>query len=387
MSALAPLGPDFRLQAVHRLRHRLVEAGLEGALFLLPANVLYLCGWAFSVNERPVGLYVPVEGKPTLFVPELERENAEPVQHVSVKFYDEFPGEIPPVLWMIDEARPSSLAIDQLDAALLDAVRGKVKRLALKDLAAPLRFIKTAAELALTREAATFADLCLERLLAQAGTIISAGGSELDLYDDCVGFAKTALIEKHGAAFAGTKLGITASVHSSPRAALPHGATSHRKPQAGEPLIAGIGASLGGYHAESGVTLIVEDMSAEHRRVMLAMQACNDAAVNALMPGARCAEVNVAALDALRAADLGDAIRHRIGHGMGVEGHEAPWLAPGDNTLVEADMVFSNEPGVYRPGRDGYRTINTMLTTNNGVEIPSRFQTNHPIDARVVALR
>ena len=95
-------------------------------------------------------------------------------------------------------------------------------------------------------------------------------------------------------------------------------------------------------------------MTAEQRRVMQAMRGCNDAAVAALarrLPAARMSTRRRSTRS--RAADLGDAIRHRIGHGMGVEGHEAPWLAPGDLTPVAPGMVFSNEPGVYRPGRDG----------------------------------
>ena len=71
---------------------------------------------------------------------------------------------------------------------------------------------------------------------------------------------------------------------------------------------------------------------------------------------------------------------------MGLDGHEAPWLAPGDATPVAPGMVFSNEPGVYRPGRDGYRTINTMIVTETGVTIPSRMQADTPIDARVLAI-
>ena len=62
------------------------------------------------------------------------------------------------------------------------------------------------------------------------------------------------------------------------------------------------------------------------------------------------------------------------------------WLAPGDDTPVAVGMVFSNEPGIYRPGIDGYRTINTMIVTETGVEVPSTFQARHPLDARVVAL-
>ena len=94
--------------------------------------------------------------------------------------------------------------------------------------------------------------------------------------------------------------------------------------------------------------------------------------------------MNEAALDAIRNAGLADTIRHRIGHGMGVEGHEAPWLAPGDSTPTIPGMVFSCEPGVYRPGVDGWRTIDTLLVGSGGVDLASRFQTDHPFETRTL---
>ena len=88
----------------------------------------------------------------------------------------------------------------------------------------------------------------------------------------------------------------------------------------------------------------------------------------------------------LHRADLGAFIRHRIGHGMGLQGHESPWLAPGDYTILRSGMVFSNEPGIYRPGIDGYRTINTMIVTDGEAEIPSRFLAAHPPEKRVIPI-
>lgn len=386
-SALTPLGQPFRQAARAAIIARAAAQGLDGVLLLSPANVGYACGFHFSVNERPIGLYLPVSGAtPTLFIPLLELENAAEVEGVRFAIYNEYPGLVHPVVWMAAESGATRIAIDTVEARILPALKTVLGDVVLDDLAAPSRYIKTEHELALTREASRFADMVLERLLANGADIISQGGTELDLMADCTDHARAALKAAYGEAFAGTKMGITASVHSGPRAALPHGSTSTRKPQRGETLIAGIGASLGGYHAESGVTLIVDHMSAEQRRVLTAMKACNDAGVESLVPGARCLDVNEAALAELEAAGLADAIRHRIGHGMGVEGHEAPWLAPGDVTAVEAGMVFSNEPGVYRPGNDGYRTINTMIVHSNGVEISSRFLADHPIDTRVLAL-
>lgn len=386
VKAVKPLGADFRQAVREKLRQSASTRGMDGVLLLSPANVFYACGFNFSVNERPIGLYVPVAGEAKLFVPLLELENAQPVEGVELGIYEEFPGLVHPIVWMVCQSKASRLAIDNLDARQLAPLKTLIDGVLLEDLAAPLRFVKSAEELELTRIAALYADLCLARLHSEAGTIISQGGTELDLLANSTGFALAALKRDYGAAFAGTKLGISASVHSGPRAALPHGSTSSRQPQMGDTIISGIGCSLGGYHAESGITLIVGGVSAEQRRVMAAMEACNDAAVSALTPGARCQDVNDAALDALKAADLGDAIRHRIGHGMGLEGHEAPWLAPGDMTEVQPGMVFSNEPGVYRPGRDGYRTINTMIVHDDHVEIPSRLLASLPIDQRVIPL-
>jgi Xaa-Pro dipeptidase len=386
IGGVRPLDSVFFERARDRLRARAQSVGLDGLLLLRAPNLAYVTGLFLSANERPMGVWLPVDGDPILMLPGLERENAEGTGLSDLRFYEEFPGDVPAVLWMLDQIGRKSIAVDQLDAALLDAARGKLTRLELTDHAMAARMIKEPEEIALTIEAAGFADLFLRRLHTAAGDIIAQGGTEADLMADAMTHARGALFAKHKSAFAGTPMGITASVHSGPRAALPHGAVLERTPVGGETVIAGIGASLGGYHAESGVTLIVGEISSEQSRIMQAMQTCNDAGVNACAAGRTCVEANDAALSALRAAGLSDAIRHRIGHGMGLEGHEAPWLAPGDPTPIQPKMVFSNEPGVYRPGIDGYRTINTMIVTDGAVTVPSRFQTDTPIDARVIAI-
>ena len=383
--ALAPLGALFHAEARDRLRRRAASQGLDGLLLLRPSNVAYATGFYYSANERPVGFWLPVEGEPVLFIPDLERENAEAAGVADTRCYLEFPGETPPVVWMADEIGRQAVGVDALDARLLGALQGRITRLDLRDHAMEERYIKTAAELALLRTAAGFADAFLAHLLRVGGEVIAGGGTERDLLNEGLAHARGALLREHGAAFAGTPIGVGATVHSGPRAALPHGAVLDRRPRPGETVIAGIGAHLGGYHAESGATFVVGAMSAEQRRIFGVIQACNDAGVAAARPGARCEAVNEAALGAIRAAGYGDAIRHRIGHGMGLQGHEAPWLAPGDDTVIAPGMVFSNEPGIYRPGLDGYRTINTMIITDGGVEVPSRFQSNTPVDARVLA--
>ena len=380
---LAPLTPAFRAMIRDRLRARAQAAGLDGLLLLAPGNVGYASGWKFSIHERPMGLWLPVGADPTLFVPHLELENALDVPGVNVRTYEEFPGLVPPVLWMIGQTRAKRLGIDTLDAQLL-APASDLAQIDLTDHVLPERSVKHPEELALVRAAAGFADMVLERFLSVAADMIAAGATELDLEADCTDRARAAMAAQHNATFAGTKMGITSSVHSGPRAALPHGAVLHRVPQKGEPIIVGIGASLGGYHAESAATFVCGDLTADQRHVMQAMTDANDATRDALAHHLSCMQVNDAALAPIRAAGLGDAIRHRIGHGMGVEGHEAPWLSIGDPTPTAPGMVFSCEPGVYRPGHDGWRCIETLIVTEGATETPSRFQSTHSHDARVI---
>ena len=381
---MKPLSSDFYEGVRRNLRDRAEDAGLDGLLLLMPGNVTYATGWHFSRNERPVGLWIGTNDGPWLLVPYLEHECAMAVPGVDVRTYEEFPGVTPAALWMIDEIGARRMAIDTLDAALLRHAEAKLDRLELVDHALPERAVKTEAELALVREAASFADRVLERLLTAGGDIIRQGGTEADLLADCTGYVSDILTDMHGEAFQGTKLGITASVHSGPRGALPHGSVTTRRPQSTEPVIAGIGCSIGGYHAESGATFTVGEPSAEQRRIMDAMERSSSATVAALVEQRRCFEVNDAALAPIHAAGLGDAIRHRIGHGMGVEGHEAPWLAPGDDTQTTPGMVFSCEPGIYRPGLDGWRTIDTLIVGHDQVEVASGFLTRHPPDSRVL---
>ena len=384
MNGLKPLGSSFYAEAQTRLRIRLGEEKLDGTLLLNPANLVYLTGFSYAVNERPVGLFVPASGDPVLFVPQLEAEHAASARISHVRVYDEFPGVQHPVLWMIERCAATYLAVDALEVPVYLEAKTALAQLEVRDLVMTLRAVKIPEELSLIRAAASFADLCLERILACAGEVIGNGGSELDILHDAVTFANMRLEAATGSAFEHTKMTVVGTVHSGPRAALPHGRTSHRVPERGDTLIAGIGACVGNYHAESGATFTVGEASVEQMRCLEAAQVCDVAAALALRVGVTGAEVNEAALGVLRQAGFGEAIRHRIGHGMGVEGHEAPWLAPGGNVPCEVGMVFSSEPGIYRPGVDGYRTINTMILTETEVEIPSTFQTRTPLAARVL---
>jgi Xaa-Pro aminopeptidase len=357
--------------------------GLDGLLLLAPSNVIYLSGFWHIESERPLGLFVPTHGDPVLFVPLLEQENATDSWVTDIRTYFEYPGEEHPTLWMRRVCGARRLGIDRVDQAVFAQLGDGVS---VSHLADRLRWVKEAEEISLIERAARYADYCLEQVRDHAPDIIRGGGTELDILAQCLPATAAKMRAEVGELFQLRGGAVVGTVHSGPRAALPHGSPMRKQPQRGETLIAGIGASVSGYHAESGATFLIGEPVGDQMRCLEAAAACNDAGVAALRAGNTCAAVNEAALAALRSYGLGDAIRHRIGHGMGLQGHEGPWLAPGDDTILVPHMVFSNEPGIYRPGLDGYRTINSMIVTDGEARVPSRFLAENPPERRVLPL-
>lgn len=373
----------FYLRKQAQIQAALEAVALDGILLLDTHNVIYASGFWHIPSERPIGLFVPRVGQPILYVPLLEQENAASSTVTDIRTYFEYPGEMHPVRWMVRDCGCTRLGIDTLDQRVFAQLPDGVAISALVD---AMRWIKDPEELALIERAAHYADYCLEQVRDGAIDVIRSGGTELDILRMCLAATSARIRAEVGELFRLGGGAVVGTVHSGPRAALPHGSPLHRQPQSGEPMIAGIGVSIGGYHAESGATFVVGEPDREVMQCLQVAADCSASAIASLMTGQTCASVNDAALAILRQAGLGDAIRHRIGHGMGLQGHESPWLAPGDYTLLQPGMVFSNEPGIYRPERDGYRTIETMIVTEDAARVPSRFLTENPPERRILPL-
>ncbi len=386
-----PLGTDVRRRLRKRLRAETAEEA-DGALLLTTYDVIWACGFDHSPSERPVGLWVPVDGAtPVLFVPLLEREHAATVPDVEIETYLEFPGVRHPVLEMADGIRARAhgaevrIAVDAVDLRVAEALRAAGHDLVASDGAARARGVKEPEELDLIRAAARYADAVLFRLHELGGAAIADGASELDLLEACLTPVRAAMRAELGDRFASTAMHVVGTVHAAAQAALPHGRPGSTRPKSGDVVIAGIGAKVGGYHAESGATFVVDGPDREVARCLEVADACGRAAAAAVRPGVACDRVNEAGWNVVLEAGLGDHLRHRIGHGMGVDGHEPPWLAPGDATEIRPGMTFSDEPGIYRPGRDGVRTIDTLIVHDHATEIPSRFQATVPWDRRILS--
>ena len=133
------------------------------------------------------------------------------------------------------------------------------------------------------------------------------------------------------------------------RSAFPHAVPSKDRLKTGDALILSFGAQVGGYNVECERSFCVGKPTDYAKRLFDAMLAAHDAGVENMKEGAVAEEVDQKSLDQIRKAGFEKFLKHRTGHGIGLEGHEAPWIAEGDKTVLQQGMTFSCEPGVYDP--------------------------------------
>ncbi len=140
-------------------------------------------------------------------------------------------------------------------------------------------------------------------------------------------------------------------------------------------MILSFGAKVGGYNVECERSFCVGKPTDYAKRMFDAMLAAHDSGVQNMKEGAIAEEVDKKSLDQIRKAGFEKFLRHRTGHGIGLEGHEAPWIAEGDKTVLAQGMTFSCEPGVYDPDWGGFRHSDTVMVRKDKGEILNTYPT------------
>ncbi len=156
--------------------------------------------------------------------------------------------------------------------------------------------------------------------------------------------------------------------------AMPHGFVKGHSVQPGDVLVSGASANIDGYHSELERTMIVGEPAPEQERAFAAMLALQSRAIEVMAPGVPAGEVELAVVRLAEELGVADNLRHHVGHSIGLEGHEAPFLDRGDDAVLEPGMVFTVEPGVYIKELGGFRHSDTVVITEDG----RRVMTDYP---------
>ena len=350
-----------------------VEGAGVGALLIgVGPELQWLIGYAAMPLERLTMLVVPARGRATLLVPRLEMSAALAAAGVAA-------GLVELVTWLELED-PTSLVADLVRAGdttgpsrvlVSDGLRSAfLLRLqaGLPDrrfdiaspLISPLRRIKDAHEIELLRRAAHAADRTV--LGIAAGRLV--GRTEADVAREV---RERLVSEGHDEA-------VFWIVASGPESASPHHEASQRVIAAGEPIVIDIGGRIGGYHSDITRTAWVtggdaakgpDDTFRNLYRLVQVAQAAGRAAVR---PGIAPQDLDRVARGIIEAGGYGEQFFHRLGHGIGLEGHEDPYLVEGNVDPLQVGDAFSIEPGIYLEGRYGARIEDIAVCGTAGAD-------------------
>ena len=158
-------------------------------------------------------------------------------------------------------------------------------------------------------------------------------------------------------------------IASGARSALPHGRASEQSIAAGGFVVCDFGVILSGYCSDQTRTVWVGSVQEDARKAYEAVRDAQQAAIDAVRPGATVGEVDAAARKVLRKAGLARYFTHSTGHGVGLEIHESPRVADGQREVLQPGMVITIEPGVYFPGKWGVRIEDMVAVTAGGCDV------------------
>jgi Xaa-Pro dipeptidase len=360
-----------------KLNASLRTSGLD-AVALNPGPTLkYLTNLNFHLSERPVVLLIAPGQDPAIILPELELPKVGLFPYKVQAFaYGENPSE-----W--DQAFRNAAQALGLDGKRIGVEPCAMRLLEFRhikagapeaeypdasDVLASLRIKKDKAEVDAMRRAVKIAQDGLEAVIP----LIKIGMTERELSSELV-----MQVLKHGS---DPEMPFSPIVSSGPNSTNPHASPSERKLQAGDMLVVDWGAAYNDYVSDLTRTFAVGKVDAEYAKIHKIVQEANAAGRAAAKPGVPCASVDKAARDVIEKAGYGKYFTHRVGHGIGMEGHEDPYMRGDNMQLLEPGMAFTVEPGIYLTRRNGVRIEDNVVITETGADCLS----DMPREMRVV---
>ncbi len=350
----------------------------------------YFLGFNYLPTERPAAIIVPREGEITFFGPIIERDHL-PYQTkliTKVFTYMDYPGEVHPMRLFAGWLEQIGLVGKKVGVdnpafysspygykgPLLSELVPSTSFIPVGDDLYEMRIIKSENELRLIRESVRWGHVAHELLQRY----IAPGVYDFEVAARASLEASVKMKHELGPEFKGTTAspliahaGIRGQVGEA--SAFPHALSIERPIMKGDIIGTGASADVGGYHSELERNLFMGEPSEKVRKyheIALKMQ---EAAFQALKPGAKCSDADRASYRVAKEYGVTDFLRHHSGHGMGLEGHEPPFLDVGEQTVLKPGMVFSCEPGIYIPALGGFRHSDTVIITEDSAEWVNKY--------------
>ncbi len=362
-----PISPQERLARIAKLQ-RLMSERKIGALIMESGTTLdYFTGVQWHRSERTTAAVIPAKGEVVLIVAAFEEPSVRESLRVpaEVRAWDEHES---PFVRIVQALRDRGVASGPIAFEtttrlfIVDGVRAAGPAYAVvsgEALVRACRLIKSPAELALMQ---TANDITLAALRHVHGKV-TAGMAPGDI---------SALMDGATAALGGTTE--FALVLLNEASAYPHGSHQPQTVREGSVVLMDCGCTVHGYQSDISRTWVVGEPTARQRKVWDTVKRGQEIALETARPGAPVGAVD----DAVRAYYEHEGwgpgyklpgLSHRTGHGIGLDGHEDPYLVHGDATPLASGMCFSDEPGLYIPGEFGIRLEDCWSMTESGPKL------------------
>jgi Xaa-Pro dipeptidase len=356
---------------------KLSAALRTGSLDALALNVgpslTYLTGLHFHLSERPVVVIFAADNAPLIVLPELEMLKLADLPYAIKAFpYPENPAEWDGVF----RKAVQSLGLDGkrigvepramrlLEFRHVQAGAPEADFPDASEVVSRLRVRKDPDEIAAMRKAVKVAQSALEATIP----LIKVGMTEKERAAELV-----VQLLRHGSQ---SEMPFSPIVSGGPNSANPHASPSERRLLPGDLLVIDWGAAVDSYISDLTRTFAVGEVKPEFKKIHQIVLEANVAGRAAAKPGVPCANVDKAARAVIEQAGYGQYFTHRTGHGIGMEGHEEPYMRSDNMQLLEPGMAFTVEPGIYLPERNGVRIEDNMVITEDGVECLSGLERN-----------
>ncbi|HET7456530.1 MAG TPA: Xaa-Pro peptidase family protein [Gemmatimonadaceae bacterium] len=370
IAALAKREPPPPITAAEQAERReraqrlMTEQNVDAMFIESGPSLLYFAGVEWGRSERTFGMLLPRKGDAVLISPSFEEQRAGVASggRFAIRTWHEYESPFALIASTVRDmgAATGTVAIDESARFFIPrGIAAAAPSLTVADAAPithPLRGVKSAHEIAIMR----FANRVTVEAFEAAFRTLHAGITQQEL-------AKTV-------SAAMTRLGYSggALVLFGESSAYPHGSERPRPLGEGEVVLVDGGLSVHGYASDITRTVAFGTPSAEARHVYDVVYRAQSAALAAAAPGRKCGDVDTAARKVVEDAGFGPADRlftHRLGHGIGLEGHEWPYLVHGSEIVLQPGMTFSDEPGIYQYGKFGVRIEDVIAITESGAEM------------------
>jgi Xaa-Pro dipeptidase len=361
---VSPIAPDEHRARLARAQRLLAESGLDAMVVGPGSSLAYFTGAEWGLSERFLGVVLGRTREPVWVVPSFEKDRALEKIRVGTDVRpwaeDESPYRLVAAALADLGARAGRVGIEEtMPFAFSDGIGGAAPAARLASatpVTAGCRQVKDAHELALIRRA------CAVTLAAYRAVFASL--TEGLTVAQVAGWVAAA---HRGLGFRGGAL-----VLFGPDAAFPHGTAKPKLLARGDVALIDGGCRVHGYESDITRTGVFGAPPTDRqRRIWDLVRKAQAAAFDAARPGVECQAVDAAARKVIDEGGFGpgyEHFTHRLGHGIGLDGHEWQYMVRGNTTKLAAGITFTDEPGIYVPGELGIRHEDTLAVTESGCE-------------------